>query len=186
MKPHQRLRLVRFMMILSSFAPLFILWAIRGTYLITDSYLIPVCIALIVIPLFCLGLRIVISKRSNDLMPFYVGKTVDIRDHLLIYLFAMLLPLYSIDLSGTRELAAVLVALILIAFLFWHLDLYHMNLFFAVFGYNVFTSNPVKTDNPISGKHQLVLITKRGFLQEGETINAYRLSDTVYFESGGT
>jgi hypothetical protein len=112
-----------------------------------------------------------------------VGSAEDHRDHLLVYLFAMLLPFYAVDLATWRDIAAVLVALGFIIFLFWHLNLHYMNILFAVFGYRVFTVSPPTDDNPLSGKSPQVLITQRSTISPGERLVVYRLSDTVYIEA---
>ncbi len=178
------LRLARLMMVLSSISPLFILWAVRGNSLIPEYWFLGFCLFMVIAPSLYLWRRIVIARKQKQIRPIVVGKAEDHRDHLLVYLFAMLLPFYSADLSAWRDLAAVLVALGFIIFLFWHLNLHYMNILFAAFGFHVFTIYPKTGDNPLSGKTSLVLITKRVAVPDGEQIEAYRLSNTVYFESG--
>jgi hypothetical protein len=56
-----------------------------------------------------------------------------------------------------------------------------MNLLFAILGYRVFTVSR-STTNKFEDKSSFVLLSKRGFLAEGEEIEAYRLSDTVFIE----
>ncbi len=186
MKPvKEGLRLARLMMVLSSISPLFILWAVRGNRLISEHWFLGFCLFMVIAPCLYLWRRIVIAKKQKQIRPIVVGKAEDHRDHLLVYLFAMLLPFYSADLSAWRDLAAVLVALCFIVFLFWHLNLHYMNILFAAFGFHVFTIYPKTDDNPLSGKTSVVLITKRVTVSGGEQIEAYRLSNTVYFESGG-
>lgn len=186
MKPvKEGLRIARLMMVLSSISPLFVLWAIRGNSLIQEFWFLGLCGLMVVLPSLYLWWRIVTSKKLKELRPIVVGKAEDHRDHLLVYLFAMLLPFYSADLSALRDLVAVLVALVFIVFLFWHLNLHYMNILFAAFGYHVFTIYPKSDGNPLSGKASWVLITKRVAVPDGEQINAYRLSNTVYFEPGG-
>jgi hypothetical protein len=185
MKPAKEgLRIARLMMVLSSISPLFILWAIRGNSLITEYYFLGICVFMVVVPTGYLWRRIVMAKRLKQLRTIVVGKAEDHRDHLLVYLFAMLLPFYSADLDTWRDLATALVALVFIIFLFWHLNLHYMNILFAAFGYHVFTIYPRTDDNPLSGKTSMVLITKRVAVPDDERIEAYRLSNTVYFESG--
>lgn len=185
MKPiKEGLRLARLMMVLSSISPLFILWAVRGNSLLSEYWFLGFCGFMVTVPSLYLWRRIVTAKRLKQIRPIVVGKAEDHRDHLLVYLFAMLLPFYSADLSAWRDLAAVLVALGFIVFLFWHLNLHYMNILFAAFGFHVFTIYPKTDDNPLSGKTSLVLITKRVAVPDGEQIEAYRLSNTVYFESG--
>lgn len=174
----------RFMMVLSSISPLFILWAIRGNSLVPEYYFLGLCAFMVVVPSGYLWWRIVMAKKLKQLRSIVVGKAEDHRGDLLVYLFAILLPFYAADLDAWRDMATALVALAFIVFLFWHLNLHYMNILFAGFGYHVFTIYPKTNDNPLSGKTSMVLITKRVTVPDGEQIEAYRLSNTVYFESG--
>jgi len=170
-------------MVLSSVSPLFVLWAIRGSKLVPDSYLLSFCALMVALPNLFLWLRIQAAKKHQVKSELVVGSAEDHRDHLLVYLFAMLLPFYPIDTGSWRDFAALISALGFVVFLFWHLNLHYMNLLFAIGGYRVFTIVPPKDDNPLSGRVNLVLITPRITLLSGDRIIAYRLSDTVYFEA---
>ena len=174
----------RLLMVLSSISPLFILWAIRGNSLVPDRYFIGFCMLMVAIPNAFLWLRIRTVKGLQEKRQLTVGKADDHRDHILVYLFTMLLPFYSLELGTWRLLGAALAALAFIVFLFWHLNLHYMNLCFAILGYRVFTVYPPVDDNPFTGKVSFVLITRRVNLTGGERIVAYRLSDTVYAEIG--
>lgn len=176
------LKVARLLMVLSSISPLFILWAIRGNQLIADAYLIGLCVFMVVVPNVFLWLRIATARRLQERRELVVGKAEDHRDHLLVYLFSMLLPFYGAELATLRDLAALLVALGFIVFLFWHLNLHYMNVLFAALGYRVFTIYPPSDGNPLSGKTSQVLITRRVGLSAGQHVVSYRLSDTVYFE----
>jgi hypothetical protein len=176
------LKVARFMMVLSSISPLFVLWAIRGSKLLADKYLFSFCAAMVLLPNLFLWLRITTARKLNLKRELVVGSAEDHRDHLLVYLFAMLLPFYPIDTGTWRDQAALLAALGFVVFLFWHLNLHYMNLLFASRGYRVFTISPPTDDNPLSGRTTQVLITPRVSITSGEHIVAYRLSDTVYFE----
>ena len=176
------LKIARLLMVLSSISPLFVLWAIRGNKLIPDHYLFALCVFMVVVPNIFLWIRIATARRHQERRELVVGNAEDHRDHLLVYLFSMLLPFYATELATWRDLAALLVALGFIVFLFWHLNLHYMNVLFAAFGYRVFTLYPPADENPLSGKTSQVLITRRVGLWPGLHIVAYRLSDTVYFE----
>lgn len=176
------LKAARLLMVLSSISPLFLLWAIRGNRLVADRYLLPFCAAMLVLPNLFLWLRIKTAVKLQEKRELAIGSAEDHRDHILVYLFAMLLPLYPIDMGTWRDFAALLSALAFIVFLFWHLNLHYMNLLFAMFGYRVFTISTPQDDNPLSGRATQVLLTPRISLESGEHIIAYRLSDTVYFE----
>ena len=173
------MRLARLLMVLSSISPLFILWGIRGNSLIPDSYFLSFCAGMVIVPNLFLGLRIHTVYKLKEKRELVVGTAEDHRDHLLVYLFAMLLPFYTADLGTYRDLAAALAALGFIVFLFWHLNLHYMNLFFAVLGYRVFTINPPEDNNPLTGKVSQVLITRRALVLPGERLVVYGLSDTV-------
>ncbi len=176
------LKVARLLMVLSSLSPLFILWAIRGNSVIPNSWFVGFCILMVVVPNVFLWLRIRTARRQKDKHTLIVGTVDDSRDHILIYLFAILLPLYSVDLGNWHYLVASLVALVLIVFLFWHLNLHYVNLLFVALGYQVFTVSPPDDGNPLTGKSRRVLITRRMRLSSSDAIEAYRLSDTVYLE----
>lgn len=174
--------MARLLMVLSSISPLFILWAVRGNRLIPDGYFVSFCGIMVITPNVFLWVCIRTAMKLRESREISIGSAEDHREHLLVYMFAMLLPFYAADLATWRDLSAALAALSFIVFLFWHLNLHYMNLLFAAFGYRVFTICPKPGDNPLSGKASLVLITRRVNITPGEHVIAYRLSDTVYFE----
>ncbi|MCG7849576.1 MAG: hypothetical protein MIO93_10420 [ANME-2 cluster archaeon] len=176
------MRLARLLMVLSSISPLFILWGIRGNSLVPDSYFLPFCGTMVIVPNLFLWLRIRTARKLNEKRELIVGTAEDHRDHLLVYLFAILLPFYAADLGTYRDLAAALAAVGFIVFLFWHLNLHYMNLLFAVFDYRVFTVNPPADNNPLTSKVSQVLITRRTLVLPGERLVVYGLSDTVSME----
>ena len=176
------MRLARLLMVLSSISPLFILWGIRGNSLVPDSYFLSFCAVMVIVPNLFLWLRVRTARKLNEKRELVVGTAEDHREHLLVYLFAMLLPFYAADLGTYRDLAAALAALGFIVFLFWHLNLHYMNLLFAVFGYRVFTVNPPTDNNPLTGLVSQVLITRRPLVLPGEHLVVYGLSDTVTLE----
>jgi hypothetical protein len=177
------LKIARLMMVLSGMSPLFVLWAIRGSKLLSDRSMVGFCALMVIIPNLFLLLLIRNAKKQQLKRELVVGSAEDHRDHLLVYLFATLLPFYAIDTGTPRDFAALLAALVFVVFLFWHLGLHYMNIFFAIFGYRVFTILPPRDENSVSGRISLVLITPRTSLLSGERIVAYRLSDTVCFEA---
>ncbi len=181
---NEGLKIARLLMVLSSISPLFILWAIRGIKLIPDVYFLPFCALMVVVPNGFLWLRIRTARKLRETRQIVVGTAEDHREHLLVYLFSMLLPFYATDFGEWRDFAATVAALGFIVFLFWHLNLHYMNLLFAVFGYRVFTIYPAADGNPLSGRISQVLITRRMAVLPDERLVAYRLSDTVYFEGG--
>ena len=90
---------------------------------------------MVMVPNAFLWLRVRTARKLQEKREIAVGMADDHREHLLVYLFAMLLPFYALDLRTWRDLGAALAALGFIIFLFWHLNLHYMNLIFAVRGY---------------------------------------------------
>jgi len=183
-RPHgEGLKAARLLMVFSSVSPLFILWAIRGISLISDSWFIAFCALMVIAPNAFLWLRIHTATRQADKRELTIGAADDHRDHILVYLFAMLLPFYSVNLGTWRDLGSTLAALAFIVFVFWHLNLHYMNLLFAVLGFRVFTVDPPRNGGQFAAKTRYAVITRRVSLTPGERIVAYRLSDTVYLEA---
>lgn len=176
------LQFARLMMVLSSVSPIFALWAMRGTDVMPTGWFLAFCALMFVVPNVFLWLRIRVARTIKDKRELIIGEAEDHRDHILVYLFAILLPFYSEDLSSWRHFASSLAALGFIVFLFWHLNLHYMNLAFAVRGYRVFTVYPPSDGNSLSGQGAFVLITRRGSLRPSQRLVVYRVSDTVYLE----
>ena len=176
------LGLTRMFMVLSSLAPLFLLMAIRGNGLIPETYFVTGCVAFAVLPTLVLLWRVRSAKRNKDEALLTAGKTEDHRSHLLVYLFATLLPFYREEICTARDMTAMCFALVLIVYVFWHLKLHYMNLLFSLFGYRVFTVSPPDDGNPHTRRTNFVVLTKREQMTEGSELTAYRLSDDVFLE----
>jgi hypothetical protein len=176
------LKAARFLMVLSSISPLFIIWAISGNELIPDKIFISFCVLMIIVPNLFLYHRFSTSRRLGEKRKLVTGKAEDHRNHLLVYLFTMLLPFYAIDFNTWRDLVAVLAGLAFIIFLFWHLNLHYMNIILAIFGLRIFTIYPTGNAGEYSSKSPWILITRRINIPENESIIVYRISDTVYIE----
>ena len=173
---------LRLTMVLSSLSPLFVLWGIRGTPLVPDIWFIPACAALALFPSAILYWRIVRARTNGEKRQLTVGTYDDSRKHLLVYLFATLLPFYRTSIVAGRDLVAMTVALAFIIILFWHLRLHYINLLLAVCDYRAYTIYAPRDGNPYTGDEPVVLLTFRHRLHEGDQIIAYRITDTVYLE----
>jgi hypothetical protein len=179
------LPVARLLMVVSSLAPLFLLWAIRGASPVPDEYWISGCLAAAIIPTLVLIKRWRIAWRGNDHRVIVVAAARDQSDHLLVYLFAMLLPLYTVNLTSARELFAVAAAFVFIVLLFWHMNLHYMNLGFAMLGFRVYTVEITRPDG--TSRHSIVLLSKRIIPPlAGMEIEGLRLSDTVLVEKDST
>ena len=170
----------RLMMVIGSFWPLFLLWAIKGNPVLDYWLWITVCCVFICIPNLFLSYRIWRAEKQDDRTTILVENPEDHRDHILVYLFAILLPIYSLNIETYRDFLVVVVALFLVLFIFWRMDLHYMNLYFSILGYSLFTINPNQQDGQL--RRSSVLITRRSILNIGRKITAHRISDTVFIE----
>ena len=181
-RAREGLRIARFLMVLSSLAPLFILWAISGIKLFPHEYVAIGAGTLGVIPTLFLLYRFHTAKKEHDKQPLTIEATEDHRGYVLTYLFAILLPFYRDTIDTYFEFAAMLTALVIVVCLFLHLNYHYINLLFAFRGYRVVMVHP----EPMGGRYarttSFAIITRRNNLQPGEVISAYRLSNTVYVE----
>lgn len=185
-RPTQRagegLRFVRFMMVLSSLAPLFVLWAIRGIDLFPREYVLIVCLGLASLPTALLFYRWHTAKKENDKEVLTVKTAENQQGHVLTYLFAILLPFYRDTIDSYVEFAAMLTALSIIVFLFYHLNYHYVNVLFAFLGYRVIAVHPDAAAGKYSRTTSFAVITRRHNLLPEDRIIAYRLSNTVYRE----
>jgi len=177
--------IARFFMVLASLSPLFILWAVRGVPCISDITLVISCLVLVIVPNIILGIRLLVAVRSNDTNEKVIGHSEDHRDHLLVYLFAVLMPLWDSGMNDSRSVYSVFIALGFILFLFWHLNLHYMNIVFAIFGYRVFSVRSEVASGDITSEDTIVIITKRNSLPHGMVLNTFRISNSVFWDKEG-
>lgn len=169
-------------MVLGSLAPLFVLWAIRGSHEIPDQWLITFCAACVIVPNGALFLRWHIASVQNDHRIVRARSSKDQSEHFLVYLFAMLIPLFGVDVGTARDAASVFVALLFIVFIFWHMNLHYINIVFALLGYNIFTVEASMSENDSGPSRTVVVISKRHSIPVGSQFDSLRLSNTVLIE----
>ena len=174
----------RLCLVLLSFAPLFLLLAIRGSKFLNEWWTWGICLTLIGVPLLMFLLRIWSVWRSNSVSTISVGSAEESNGHILAYLFATLLPFYRSSLEGWRDMVAIAVALVLIVGLFWHLRLHYVNVLLAIMHYQVFTVYPPQDASPYARQTPCMVLTKRRYLKSGDALETKRVSDTLYWDVG--
>lgn len=173
---------LRLILILSSISPLFILLAIRGVSNFSDWYFETACILLVIGSNCILGIRITTAKKNEGESKRVVGEMDNDSYHIIIYLFAILLPFFRQDIDVIRDLAATIVALVFVVILFWRFNLHYINLYFLIRGYRVFTVHSAKDAGPHSEDVSWTLITRRSNPTVGSSVYVYRITNTVYLE----
>lgn len=161
-------------------APLFLLMAIRGLGAVPWEVYFPSFLALAILPNAYLLLRILVAIKQNDRKLVRIVGVTDNRDQLITYVFATLLPLFQASVATDQDLYAALCALLLLVFVFGHMELYYMNFFFALAGYRVISLRPDAAQSASQVDH--VLITKRRQLPVGQELQPIRVTDFLLFD----
>ncbi|HDX8345060.1 TPA: hypothetical protein RQM99_001450 [Aeromonas dhakensis] len=172
----ENLGFTRVMMVIGSLSPFFVLAAIKGSKIIDDKYLLLGCLSFILIPNLILYIRISCAVKNNDKRSFVVKSVSDNREHLLVYLFAVLVPLYQANLDSLREISMLLVVLLFVVFLFLHLNLHYMNFVFALFGYKIYS---VEVGEDLK---KIAILSKRDQINRNQVQHFLRISNTVYID----
>jgi hypothetical protein len=191
----ESLKFVRFLMVLSSFNILFLLWLVNGVNALDNCffeikgikiYLLLIfriiCFFLIMIPSLMLFFREKTAIKDKEFRIIKTGKAEDHRDHLLVYLLAVLLPLWTANMESISGFITTVIAFLFIIFLFYNLNLHYINAIYAIRGYKIYTVIPPLSENVFSGKRSFVIPSKRDFLPENKELKLLRLSDNVYIE----
>jgi hypothetical protein len=185
-KAIEGLGLTRFVLVWSSLSPVFLLWAIRGVDAIKDKYWLPICVVLFLLPTLILWLILRQARKAENTKTVHISTAKDQREHLLTYLFAMLIPLFDANTDDLRDLTAVALAFIFVMFLFWHMRLHYMNLFFAMWGYRIFTVEVrIGTTEKDRKRDRFVtyaVISRRHFIPDDDALTGYRLGGLVLFD----
>jgi hypothetical protein len=170
----------RGMLILASMSPVFLVWAILGMEKIPDQYFIPTCLLLVLVPHFFLLARIRIALKNKTEKELTIETAKDSKENLLTYFFPLILPLMAVSFSSWRGFAATIFLFLLMAFASWHLRVFYINIFFAIFGYRIFKITQ-PTNGLSSNTDDRILITKHAQLIKGEKIVAVNLGGNVYY-----
>ena len=175
--------LVRFFLVWSSLSPVFLLWSIRGVEAIDDQIWIPICLFLFLCPTVILYLIFRQGQKNQNVKTIEIARSRDQGDHLLTYLFAMLIPLFDVNLGGMRDIVSVVVAFGFVMYLFWYMRLHYMNLFFSMLGYRIYTVEAKVGTTMNEGREgrlgSFVVISKSHLLTDGTFVTGYRLGGNV-------
>ena len=164
------------MLVLASMSPVFLIWGILGMDMIPDLYFCNSCFLMILIPHYFLLRRISICKKNNTLKQIKVKSAKDSKEQLLTYFLPLILPLMGASFDTWRGFSATLVLFFIMAFASWHLGVFYINIFFALFGFRIFTIVTEGSNN------EVVLITKREFISTEKPLNLIRLANRIYYD----
>jgi hypothetical protein len=165
--------LAQFALFLSSYAPLFGVFALLDTF--GKGVPSGVCIVLALLGLALPG-ALFAAVRKLEPQPLQVA-TAQIRDgDALAYIATYIVPFAAMAATTARERWAISLFVLLIAVLYVRSGLFYVNPLLALVGYRLF-----QVATP--GGASVVLITRRSFVHSGTPIAARRLGQYVYWEA---
>ena len=165
--------LAQFALFLSSYCPLFAVFALLDSFGTgAPSW---ICLGLAVLGPVLLYAMLRVAHRLGP-QALHV-ETSQIRDgDAMAYIATYLVPFAAVAATTNRERGALLLFVLLISVLYVRSELFYVNPLLALVGYRLFqVSTP--------GDTSVVLITQRRFLPSNIDLNARRLSDYVYWEA---
>jgi hypothetical protein len=166
--------LAQFGFFISSYAPLFGVFALLDTF--GRGLPTVVCIVIAIVGVF-LPLVLLLAARKLAPQPLRVD-SAQVRDgDALAYIATYLVPFAAIAASTARERGALGLFVLLVAILYIRSELFYINPMLALVGYRLF-----QVVTPAGAS--VVLLSRRRFLRSGIDVSARRLSDHVYCEAG--
>jgi hypothetical protein len=164
--------LTRLILFLSSYAPLFMIIAMRGWEKSRTVGLVMVVVAIVSVIVLFLFLGVV-SRLAPDKI---IVESVTSRDgDTMSYIVTYLLPFLAVNLSDVMDVGSLGVLFLVIAILYVNSNMIYTNPVLNLAGFHVFEIHDA------NGKTS-ALISKRSYLRTGTEINAMSVGDYVLLE----
>ena len=157
----------------SSYAPLFAVFALLGTF--GKGWPTVACVVLAALGT-ATSAGVLVGAKKLAVQTLRVGGARARDGDTLAYIATYLVPFAATSATTARERAAIVVFFVLMAVLYVRSELFYVNPLFALAGYRLF-----EVDSPNGGS--LVLLSPRRFLGPETSVTARRLSDYVYWEA---
>jgi hypothetical protein len=164
--------LVRILLFLSSYSPLFLILAIQN---FSDQVAwSTVLLALSAVSVA--ALRIYINKaRTLEPHPVTAATAQAVGTEAMGYIVTYIIPFLGLSLGSSKDIASLLILLAMLGVIYVDSNLIYVNPILNIFGYHLFQiSNP-------DGKPS-ALITWRRYVKQGEQLSVISLGDFVDME----
>jgi hypothetical protein len=165
--------LAQFVLFLSSYAPLFGVFALLQTF--GSGWTLACVLLAIAGPILLVAVLVVVLVNVAP-QSLGVGTSATRDGDAVAYVATYLVPFAALSVSTLREQLALGFFVVLIALLYVRAGLFYVNPLLAVLGYRLFQ---VVTPSGAT----VVLIARRSFLASGRSVQARRLSGYVYWEA---
>jgi hypothetical protein len=94
----------------------------------------------------------------------------------------LLIPLYDANIGDGREVAAAVVALIIVGFLFWYMELHYINVVFAVLGYRLFEIAVENGETAPNVDLRFALVSRRAAPTVDTPVVVLRVGEAVFLD----
>ncbi|MCI5543852.1 MAG: hypothetical protein MR368_00030 [Azospirillum sp.] len=172
------LKLLRFLLLISSTSPVFALLAIKGSDFNMknyDSIYSVIMWTIVILSFLPLLIRYNIAKDEKIKLTINTNITACVEEY-STYILSIALPLCQNDLISTKQLPFFIAIIIFILVVFYIFNLYYLNIFFYILGYKLYKVTPDNT-------HSYVIISKKEIQElRGKDILTIRLTDSLFFE----
>ena len=162
----------RLILFLSSYAPLFLIIAVRGW---RDSWHLAVCLAIVAV-LSAVVLFVFLhtaQKLSADKVS--ISSVISRDGDAMSYIVTYLLPFLAVKLNDSIDVISLGIVLFVIGLLYVNSNMIHANPVLNIVGYHIFE---IEDGN---GK-TTALICKRSYIRTGSEIDAISVGDYVLLE----
>lgn len=165
--------LSQFALFLSSYTPLFFVFALLGTFGNGWAIVVNILIAaagMVILPCVFSYAKLKLTDQKLEVA------TTQVRDgDALAYVATYIVPFAAMNGANTRDRWAIVLFVVLVAILYVRSQLFYVNPLLALVGYRLFQ---VVTKHDAS----VVLISRQHFIRSHTTIAVRRLNDYVYWE----
>lgn len=164
--------LVQALLFLSSYSPLFAVFALLDTF--GRGWPSITCVVAAAVGAACLPLLFVVDRATAP-QALHVSDSNPRDSDVLAYVASYLVPFADFDTEDARQRVAVLLFVALIAVLYVRLQLFYVNPLLALVGYRVYQVTS-------RGGTSVILLSRRSFMTPDSTVQAVRLSSYVWRE----
>lgn len=163
---------VQSLLFLSSYSPLFAVFALLDTF--GRGWPSLVCLGLAILGVIGLAVLFLVD-RGTAARPLEVASASPRDSDVLAYIATYLVPFADFEAASLRQRVAVILFVALIAILYVRLQLFYVNPLLALIGYRVYQATTVSGNS-------IALLSRRRFVAPASRLQAVRLSEYVWRE----
>jgi hypothetical protein len=163
---------VQSLLFLSSYSPLFAVFALLDTF--GRGWPSLVCLGIAILGVSGVPVLFLVD-RGTAARPLEVTSASPRDSDVLAYIVSYLVPFADFEAASVRQRIAVIFFIGIVAILYVRLQLFYVNPLLALIGYRVYQATTM-------GGNSIALLSRRRFVAPASRLQAVRLSDYVWRE----